>query len=112
MYPITINTNNRTQICSRLGISLVISVLTLAAYSQNSFADLSDDKVGISTEALGLKCGIFDSCIDPIIRIFPFMHFKWSPIEIENNDTLSSTQTSQIDPFSFSGSSLFQLPFP
>jgi hypothetical protein len=65
---------------------------------------------------LGLdKCGIFDSCIDPIIRIFPFMHFKWSPIETEtqNSDSPPRTpQSSQTDPFSFSGSSLFQLPFP
>ena len=117
MHPITINTNNRIRICSRFGITLVISVLTFAAYSHNSFADLSDDRRALRAEALGLEnCGIFDSCIDPIIRIFPFMHFKWSPDEFENNDaparTPANTQTSQIDPFSLSGSSLFQLPFP
>jgi hypothetical protein len=87
--------------------------LTFATYSHNSFADLSDDRLALRAEALGIdNCGIFDSCIDPIIRIFPFMHFKWSPIETENNDTPASTQTSKTDPFSLSGSSLFQLPFP
>jgi hypothetical protein len=109
LYPITINTTNTTKLCNRFGITLLLSLLPIALFSHSSFAEIPDSKVTSRSDVFSLhNCGVFDSCIDPIIRIFPFMQFKWSTGQVI--DDVQSMQDSPIDPFS--GSTLFELPFP
>ncbi|MDQ5868999.1 MAG: hypothetical protein M3530_04635, partial [Thermoproteota archaeon] len=87
---------------------LSLFALTLI-YSQNSFADTPYQRPLTRTDSLGLRdCGVFDSCIDPIIRFFPFMQFKWSSDQLGNG--IQTSQSPQKD--IFSRSIPFELPFP
>jgi hypothetical protein len=109
LHSITINTTNTTKLWNRLGISLILPLLLIVLYTPSSFAEISNSKVTSRSDVFSLQdCGVFDSCIDPIIRIFPLMQFRWSSGQAEND--IQSIQDSPKDPFS--GTSLFELPFP
>ncbi|MGB8159495.1 MAG: hypothetical protein WCE93_05055 [Nitrososphaeraceae archaeon] len=110
MHQNTITTTKVAKISGIVGIWIVLSLFAIGLiYSQNSFAYTPYLTPPTRTDSIGLReCGVFDSCIDPIIRFFPFMQFKWSSEHL--GDGIQTPQSPQKN--IFSGSIPFELPFP
>ena len=107
MLSITIKTRKRTNLCNKIGISLVLTLMALSFHLSYSFAD-AIGSTSIQTNLLNHNdCHIFGSCTDSIFKIFPFIQYKWPSDELGNeSQNMELSQTQKI------ASIPFELPFP